>query len=67
METSREINKDENGVIVCVNGWVRSEKGDWIHGGDLQGNLPKPVTLLMGGEVTKQYCEEWNTGTTEVN
>ena len=35
----QEVNKDENGVIVGVNGWVRNKKGDWIQRGDLQGRV----------------------------
>ena len=66
----QEVDKDENGAIVGVNGWVRNEKGDWIERAckdcKLQGKkspMPKPVTILKGEGVTKQYREEWNTST----
>ena len=66
----QEVNKDENGAIIGVNGWERNEKGDWIQREDLQGDFlwtAKPVTMLKGEGVTKQYREEWNTGTTKAD
>ena len=35
----QEVNKDKNKAIVGVNGYARSETGDWIHRGDLQGRV----------------------------